>query len=447
MEKLGLDTHYTYKKILKFCLSPVLMMIFCSIYGVVDGVFISNFDGRDAFAGANLIFPLIMLVGGSGFMFGSGGSALTSKLLGQGRKEEANKVFSMMIFFGFLLGVGLALIGYQFIDLIVDSLANLASDATPLMVEKAKSYGRILMLGQPFFIVQNIFQNYFMVDEKPKLGFLFTLAAGVANMIFDALFVGLFKWGCYGAAVATIIGYLIASVGPFIYFIKNRSGLIYIVRTHLHIRPIVKAMTNGFSDFIFNISSSIVSILYNIQLLKYIGQDGVSACGVVMYLAFIFFAIFIGIIIGMAPVIAYNYGAENHAELHNVVKKTLILVGSIAAILTCISIGLSYPLSYIFCREEELLQLTQKALIIYSFCYITGGLCIIITGTFTALNNGLISGIISVIRSLVFQVAFVFTLPLIFGADGIWWATPADDLIAFIFALILLLSFRKKYHY
>lgn len=422
-------------------------MVFTSIYGIVDGFFIANFDSADAFAGVNLIMPIIYLVGGLGFMIGSGGSALTSKLLGEKKKEDANKVFSMMLIFGFILGSIVSIITFFFIDKITYAMASISKDTTQEMIDKAIFYGRILILGQPLFIIQNLFQNFFVVDEKPNMGFLFTLFAGGANMIFDALFIAAFKWGVAGAAIGTILGFVIGSIGPIIYFKYNKNNLLQIVKTKLQFKIILKCCTNGLSDFIFNISNSIIGIVTNIQLLKYIGQNGVSAHGIIMYVSFIFMAIFIGLIIGMQPIIGYNYGAQNHKELKNVVKKLFILYGSIGLAMMFVSIILAKPLSMIFSKDPELIKLSTKAMILYSLSYIFAGECIFITGMFTGLNNGLISGIISFFRTLLFEIVFIIVFPLIFGSDGIWWSVFASELASFIMSIIFLLANKKKYKY
>lgn len=447
MENLSLSSHFTFKNMFKQCWSPVLMLLFTSIYGIVDGIFIANFDGPNAFAGVNLIFPIIMIVGGLGFMFGSGGSALAGKLLGEKNRDDACRVFTMMIMVGFALGCIVAAIFFSFVDEITKALADLSQDSTPEMIDKAILYGRILICGQPLFITQNLFQNFFVVDEKPNYGFRFTLAAGLTNMVFDALFIAAFKWGVAGAAAATIMGYAVGSAGPIVYFMFHQNDVITLKKTNIDLKKVGKCCFNGLSDFIFNISASIVGIVYNIQLLKYIGQDGVAAQGVVMYVSFICISIFIGISIGMAPIISYNYGAKNHEELKNVVVKLLMVIAAISTIMAVVGAGLSYPLACLFSREEDLIEMSTKAMTLYSISYIFSGFCILFVSMFTALNDGLVSGLISLFRSLISQIVFVFILPIFFGADGIWVSIIISELTSFIFALIFYFANRKKYHY
>lgn len=446
--QVSLNSHFTFKNIFKQVFLPICMMVFISIYGIVDGLFVSNFDGKEAFAGLNLIYPMIMIVGGLGFMCGSGGSALTGKLLGEGKRETANKVFSMVVLFTFLMGIVTSIGGFFLVKPVVEAMARITPDTTQVMVDKAVLYGRILMLGQSGFMIQNLFQNFFVVDEKQNLGFLFTLAAGVTNIIFDALFVAVFRFGIAGAAAATILGYIAGSIGPIIYFSTNRKGLIYFVKTGIKLTPIVKSVTNGFSDFIFSISSSIVGIVFNIILLKYFGENGVSAYGITMYLSFIFLAVFIGYSIGIAPVISYNYGAKNTAELKNVVYKSILLISIVSFAEVIFSLLLARPLSILFVGyEAELVTLSSKSMMIYGLSFLFSGISIFMTTLFTALNDGLVSGLISIFRTLIFQILAVALLPIIVGKEGVWWAPLLAETLSIIVAMIFFVTNKKKYRY
>ena len=447
MEKLSLSSKFSIKNVLRQCASPILMMLFISIYGVVDGIFISQFDGPDAFAGINLIFPIVFIVGGTGFMFGSGGSALTSKLLGEGKRDDANKVFSMMIYFAFTLGVALSMILFPFIDDLVIAMSKLSDTTTQLMIDKATLYGRILICSQPFYIVGTLFQNFFVVDERQGVGFAFTIAAGLTNIVFDALFIGVFKWGVAGAAIATMMGHLINCFGPIIYFLKKKDNLITLVLTRFDFKIIGKCSFNGLSDFIFNISANIIGIVYNIQLLKYIGQVGVSAYGVLMYVSFICISIFIGITMGMAPVIGYNFGAKNHEELKRVIKNTFLIILGFSLVLFGLSFGCARPLARLFSDNKEIAELSEFAMRIYCVSLLVAGFNIFITGMFTALNDGLTSGLISLVRSLISQIIFVFTLPLLFGELGIWISVIAAECFSFVVSIVLFITNKKRFCY
>lgn len=446
--KVSLSSHFTYKNIFRQVLMPILMLVFVSLYGMVDGLFISNFDEEAAFAGVNLIYPIIMVVGGLGFMFGSGGSALAGKLLGEKKNEEAKQVFTMIIIVTFLVGVVASIGGFFLIKPVAYALGSIKEGTTQKMIDYAILYGRVLMCGQTIFMLQNVFQNFFVVAERQNVSFYFTLGAGVTNIIADAVLVALCGFGVVGAAIGTMLGFLVASVGPIIYFIVKKNGLLTFVKTKIRGGVIFKSCTNGVSDFIFNISASVVGILFNIQLLKYFSEAGVSAYGAIMYISFIFIAIFIGYSIGISPVISYNYGAQNHKELKNVIYKSFIIFIVISLTMLILGISLARPLALAFLNgNDELINLTTKAMMIYSISFLMCGFSIFLTSTFTALNNGLISGVISLFRTLLFQVATVFILPLIFGGDGIWWAPVLSEALSIALALVLFFINKKKYHY
>ena len=443
-----LSDHFTYKKIFKAVYAPILMMVFISIYGVVDGIFVANFAQPGAFAGLNLIYPLIMIVGGTGFMFGTGGSALVSKLLGENKKERANQVFSMIIYFTLLFAVFISLLGFMLVEPLANALAKINGESSPDMIKYAILYGKIMMCGQVAFIFQNLFQNFFVVNEKPQLAFKYTLIAGCTNMILDFLFVGLFKWGIVGAAVASITSMIIGGIFPMFYFIKHKEGLIHLVKTKIELKPILKSCGNGASEFVNNISSSILGLVYNIQLLRYLGENGISAYGIIMYLQFVFIAIFIGYTIGICPIISYNFGAKNDKELKNVVKKSIVIIACISLIMLSCSELLAKPLSNVFANgNQELLKITTNGMRIYALAFLFCGLSIFISALFTALNNGLISAIVSFVRTLILQLLFVILLPLLFNETGIWLSVVIAEGLAFIISFAFYFANKKKYAY
>ena len=443
-----LNEHFNYRKLLRITLAPILMLVFTSIYSIVDGTFIANFAGKNAYAGVNLIWPITMIIGGIGFMLGAGGSALVSKYLGQQRKERASQVFSMVVIFTVIIGVITSFSLTFAIRPIAYAMSTLSDNVTEETIQEAIVYGRILMAGQFIFILQNVFQSFFMVAEKPRLGFIFTLAAGLTNMALDALFVAAFQWGVVGAAVATVVSYSVGGFGALIYFIVKRDSLIVLSWTKLEFKPLAKACTNGFSEFISNISAAVVSTVYNIQLLKYLGEDGVAAYGTLMYLGFIFVAIFLGYASGIAPAIAYNYGAKNHREMRNILVKSLFIVLIIGIFMVLIS-GITAPyLAKLFSSGDTALwELSTHAMRIYALSFILCGFSIFLSSFFTALNNGLVSGLISAIRTLVLSIGCVLLLPLAFGPDGIWMSIDFSELGSFILCFAFLLGLRKRYGY
>jgi len=443
-----LSDHFTYKRILRFAFSPILMMVFTSLYGIVDGFFISNYAGLDEYAGVNLIMPIIMIIGGIGFMFGSGGSALCGKLLGEKKKEEANKVFGMIILITIIVGLVTSLTMFFFIKPICEKMGSITSGSNNNMVKYATVYGRILILGQVFFMLQGVFHGYLILDEKPRLAFIFTLISGLSNMILDLLFVGIFKWGVSGASVATILGYIISTLCSLTYFIRKKDGNINLKITKLELKPIMQCCFNGSSEFVNNISSSITGLIFNIQLLKYYGQNGISAYGTIMYVCFIFVAVSIGFSISLAPVISYNYGAKNNKELSNVLNKSLVIT-LILSLLMFISSELLGPLfaKLYLGKDEILLSLTKLAFKIVSIEFLFCGFSIFISSFFTALNNGLISALISFLRTLVIQVSFVFILPLLIGSKGIWWSIVVAEFVAWLLSFMFLFIYKTKYNY
>lgn len=419
------------------------MMVFTSIYGVVDGFFVSNFAGKTPFAAINLIMPFVMVIGGMGFMIGTGGTALVSKVLGEGDRKKANEFFTMMIIFVLILAAVVSALGIAFIRPVAKFLG-----ADEQMMGYCVVYGRIVIGFSAAFMLQNVFQSFLIAAEKPKLGLITILAAGCTNMVLDALFVGVFKWGVAGAAVATGISECVGGLIPLIYFIMPNKSLLRVVKTKLDIKAILQACSNGSSELMSNISSSVVGMLYNIQLGRLAGENGIAAYGVLMYVQFVFIAIFIGYSIGVAPIIGYNYGAQNYAELKSMRKKSMLIMGVLGVILSAVAFCFAKPLAKIFVSyDAELLALTVRAFKIYAIHFLLCGFNIFASSFFTALNNGGVSAVISFLRTLVFQSAAVIIMPIMFGVNGIWWAVVVAEVCAFIISTTFLIIKRKKYNY
>ena len=448
-EQIHLSDHFTFKKILKFTISPILMMLFTSIYWIVDGFFISNYVGSSAFAGVNLIFPVVMIVACVGFMFGAGGSALVSKKLGEGDREGANKTFSLITYTTFVIGVVLTFCFVFLVRPIAQGFASINSvQTTEEMITNATVYGQIMIGGVFLYIMQGYFHPFFSVNEKSYVGFLFTLVSGITNMLLDYLLIGVFQRGVIGAAAASLSGMFISTVGPFIYFRFKKNNLIRLGKPYWNIKDIIKSATNGSSEFVSNVSGSIVTIVFNVQLLRYIGENGVSAYGIIAYVCFVFFAIFIGYSVGIAPVIGYNFGSGNKEELTNVLHKSFVIIFITGLVMSTLSISLAEPLSYIFANDyPDLLSLTTRAMRIYSVCYLVTGFSMFGSSFFTALNNGFISALISFCRTLVFQISCVYVLPLIMGVDGIWVSIIVAEFLAMVMTISFIIIKRKKYGY
>lgn len=441
--KIQLSDHFNYKKLLKFTFPTVIMLVFTSVYGVVDGFFVSNFVGKVSFTAVNFIMPFLMILGSLGFMFGTGGGALIAKTMGEGRRREANRYFSFIVYISIISGIVMAVLGILFIRPVAVLLG-----AGGRLLEDSITYGRIILLAMPAFILQYEFQCLFAVAQKPALGLYVTVLAGVANMVLDALFVAAFRWGLEGAAAATAVSQCVGGVIPLIYFAVPNGSLLKLGRTGFDGRALFQTCMNGSSELMSNISMSIVGMLYNVQLLKYAGEDGVAAYGVLMYVSMIFQAIFIGYSVGTAPVVGYHYGAENKGELKGLLRKSLALIGGFAVIMFTAAYLLARPLSLIFVGYDQgLLSLTVRGFSFFSFSFLFSGFAIFGSSFFTALNNGPVSAAISFVRTLVFQVAAVLIFPLLWKVDGIWFSIVAAEIMAVAVTLFFLKGKQKKYRY
>ena len=441
--KISLSDHFTYRKLLKFVAPSAVMMMFTSIYGVVDGLFVSNYVGKVPFAAINLVMPFIMILGGIGFMIGTGGSALVSKTLGEGDRKKANRYFTMMIYLSLICGAAASVIGFVFIRPISYLLG-----ATDAMISDCVEYGRMIFLFTTAFMMQNVFQSFLVTAEKPRLGLLATVGAGVTNMALDAWFIVGLGWGVKGAALATGISQTVGGILPLIYFLRPNSSLLKITRTKLEGRPVFLAVTNGSSELMSNISASVVSMIYNFQLMKFAGEDGVAAYGVLMYVQFVFIALFIGYAIGSAPIVGYHYGATNHSELKNMLKKSIIIMSISGVIMTLLAQALALPIAKVFVGYDEgLFDMTVHAFRVFSFSFILAGINIFASSFFTALNNGAVSAAISFLRTLIFQSTAVIVLPMIWELDGIWLSITVAEVFALIISVTFLAAKRKKYNY
>ena len=442
--KIQLSDHFTYGKLLRFTLPSIVMMVFTSIYSVVDGFFISNFAGKTAFAALKLIWPFLMILGGMGFMIGTGGTALVSRCLGAGKKERARRYFSMLVEFTALLGLILTAIGLIFMEPIARFLG-----ATGEMIPDCVLYGRIVIAFNVAFMFQNVFQSFLVAAEKPRLGLVATVSAGVTNMVLDALLVGVFRWGLAGAALATGLSQTVGAVIPMVFFLNRENGsALHFSFTPMEAHPLLQACGNGASELMSNISGSIAAMVYNFQLLKFLGEDGVSAYGVIMYVGFIFVAIFVGYSIGSAPIISFHFGAENREELKNMFRKSYLLMAVWGIAMALAAYLLAGPLAKLFVGyDRELCELTTHAMGLYCLAFLFTGANIFTSALFTALNDGTVSAAVSFARSMVLQIATVLLLPGLMGPDGLWLAALATDTCALVMDICVLAGNRKKYGY
>ena len=441
--KIQLSDHFTFGRLMRFTWPSIVMMVFTSIYSVVDGIFVSNFAGKTAFAAVNLIMPYLMVFGTVGFMIGTGGTALISMTLGMGDEEKANERFSMLTYLTILVGLI-----FTVLSIVLMRPAAMALGATGQMLEDCVIYGDIMQLALTAYLLQYAFQSFCITAEKPNLSLAMMVTAGVCNMILDALFVGVFRWGIVGAATATAIAQYLGALIPLIYFLRPNDSLLRLGKCCFDGKALLRTLTNGSSELMSSVSMSLVSMLYNLQLIRYAGENGIAAYGVIMYVNFFFVSVFIGFTIGAAPIIGYNHGAQNRGELKNMFRKCLVVIGIFAAAMTGAALILAKPLSGIFVSyDPQLLGMTVRGFVIYAISFLLCGFNIFGSSLFTALNNGLISATISFVRTLICQIAAVLLLPLIFGLDGIWWAIVVSEAVALVLTVFCFVKFKGRYHY
>ncbi len=440
---IQLSDHFTYRKLMRFVLPSIVMMIFTSIYTVVDGLFVSNFVGKTAFAAINLTMPFLMGLSALGFMIGTGGSAIVARTLGEGRQEKANESFSMLVYVMIIGGLILSALCFVALPTVCRAFG-----AEGELLENAVMYGRISSISLTAFMLQNVFQSFFVTAEKPQLGLAVVVAAGVSNMVLDYLFIVVLKFGLAGAAMATVTGELIGGIFPLFYFARNNSSRLRLGKTRFSAKLLLQTCTNGSSELMTNLSASVVNSLFNLQLMRISGENGVAAFGTIMYANFIFNAIFFGYSIGSAPIVSYHYGAENHGELKNMFKKSLTFVGFWGILLVCLAQIIASPLAHLFAGyDPELCAMTSHGFQLFSRAFLLSGLNIFGSAFFTALNNGLLSALISFLRTLVFQMAAVLILPMLFGLDGIWNAVAVAEFLTMFVTVSLLIGQRKRYKY
>ena len=444
MNNIKLSDHFTYKRLLRFVLPSVIMMVFTSVYGIVDGVFVSNFVGKTSFAAVNLIMPVLMILGAVGFMIGTGGTAIVSQTLGEGKRELADRYFSLLVYVAAILGVMLSAVGIAMMPLMAKWLG-----AEGELLENCVVYGRWVLVGLPFFMLQNVFQSFAVTAERPKFGLAVTVAAGVTNMVLDALLVAVFPMGIAGAAIATAISQFVGGVVPLVFFFRKNNGTVLTLgKTQWYGKVFLKTCTNGSSELMSNISMSVVTILYNFQLMKLAGENGIAAYGTIMYIGFIFAAIYIGYAIGCAPLIGFNYGAGNKSELKNLLKMSIFALSVTGVAMTIASFALARPLSSVFVGyDAELCDMTVVGMRFYSFSFLLCGFNIFGSAFFTALGNGLVSALISFLRTLVFQCLSVAILPIFFGLNGVWSAIIVEELASLALTIVFMLANAGRYGY
>lgn len=443
MQKIQLSDHFSYYRLIKFVLPTIVMMIIGTAYGIVDGFFVSNYVGKNAFAALNLIMPVVMATGSLGFMIGTGGSALVAKTLGEGDTKKANEIFSMLVYLLVIFGILISAVGFIYLPQIAKWIG-----ADDTLIADCVLYGRILLVGNTAFMLQNCFSSFLIVAAKPGIGLILSLAGGVANIALDFLLIRVFPYGLAGAAIATLVGQTICGGIPLIYFLRKNDSFLQLSKPCWDIKLLLKACSNGASEMVTSLSSSVVGILYNLQLIKFSGADGIAAYGVIMYVNFIFLAFFMGFSVGSGPIFSYHYGANHENELKNLFRKSIIITSFCAVAMTILAQLFASPLSKIFVGyDADLLALTVNAFRIYSTSFLLCGFNIFGSSFFTSLNDGFVSAVISFLRTLLLQSAAVLLLPILFGINGIWITLTVAEAITLLITIYFFIAKRKKYHY
>lgn len=441
--RIRLSEHFTYKNLLLFVLPSVVMTVFTQVYSIVDGLFVSNFVSTEAFKAVNLMMPLFIILGAVGFMFGTGGSALVAKTIGEGNREKANRIFSMLVCVIIVTGILVTAIGEIFLPQIVVFLK-----AEGEIYDYCIEYSRIILASMTFFMLLNIFQSFFVVAEKARLGFIVTVVAGVTNMVLDALFIIGFEWGITGAAIATTVSQVLGGLFSVIYFMVKNNSLLRLKKPMWDFKALLKAGTNGSSEFLANISASVVSLLYNFQLMNLVGTDGIAAYGTIMYISMIFMSIFMGYAIGVSPIISYNFGAQNKDEMNNLLQKSLVIMFILGVVMTGLSEALAVPLTKLFVGNDKILfNMTLRGMRIYAISFFLCGFNMFSSAFFTALNNGFVSAAIAFARTLIFQTTAVMVLPIFWKLDGVWLAIIVAEVLAICVNAAFIVGYRKKYGY
>ena len=437
------DRHFTVPALLRFTLPTIGMMIFMSAYVMVDGFFVSNFAGETAFAAVNFTYPIISILGTLGFMFGTGGSAIVAKTRGEGDPDRANREFSLLVYAAAAAGLIFAVIG----TIALKPLLMLMGAEGNLLTQCLR-YGRLLAICIPTTILQYLFQELMITAGKPGLAFRVTVASGITNIVLDALLIVGLHMEVLGAAIGTVAGEVVGSVIPLIYFARPNDSALRLGPTRLDWRMLGRTCVNGSSEMVSNIAASLVGIAYNVQLLAYLGEAGVSAYGILEYVAFFTVAILIGFVSGAAPLMSFQYGAQNRVEMQSLFRKCVGIVVVCGLILFALVRVLVDPLAGVFVGyDPDLHALTIHAMLIYSWALLFSGFNMYGSSLFTSLSNGLISAVISFVRTLVFEIGAVLLLPRLFGPDGIWYSGVVAGVAAFILTVAFVLGYAKRYGY
>lgn len=429
--------------ILKFTFPTIIMMVFMSLYTMVDGVFVSNLIGENALSAVNIVYPVSSIIIAISIMFATGGGAIIARNMGEGKDDEAKKNFSLIVATGIVIGVVMIGLGLIFIRPIIEVMG-----ATPVLYDYCHDYLKMLILFAPFAVLQMLFQFFFVTAGKPKIGLFVIVAGGVANVILDYVFIVPVGMGIAGAALATGIGYSIPAIFGLIYFTIHRKGSLYFVKPKWNTKVLIQSCLNGSSEMVTNLATAITTFLFNIVMLKYLGENGIAAITIVLYAQFLLTSIYLGFSSGVAPVFSYNYGVQDKVQLKKLFKISFGFVIVTSVVTFLVSLLLSTSIVKVFVNEQSVVfELAKHGFLLFSICYLFIGINIFASSMFTAFSNGKVSAIISFLRTFGFIIIAIVFLPRLIGANGVWLAIPVAEILTLIVSAIYLIKGRKIYHY
>lgn len=445
MEKThnGIAQEFNLISLLRFVAPTVVMLVFMSLYQMVDAVFVSKFVGENALSALNIVYPFPSIVIAVSIMLATGGSAIIARNMGEGKEKEAKENFSFIVLVGAVIGVAIATAGILFIEPLIYMLG-----ATPSLYDYCYEYLFILVLSVPLSVFQMLFQSFFVTAGKPHLGLTLTVLGGVSNIVLDYVFIVLCGFGVSGAALATSIGYSIPGLFGLIYFAVSRKGTLYFVKPVFRWGVLFKCCINGSSEMVNNLAVAVTTFLFNVLMLKYEGEAGVAAITIVLYAQFLMTSAFMGFSSGIAPVVSFNYGSGNVRQLKKIFKISVWVIAVVSAAVFVIAETCSDVVIMVFTPAgSEVFGLTKYGFAIFSFSFLCTGMNIFASALFTAFSNGKISAILSFLRTFVFLTACLLFLPLFWGVDGIWLAVPVAEVMALFVSVYYLVRFKKVYQY
>ena len=437
-----LDQKWSAGSLLRFAFPTIVMMIFMGLYTIVDTIFVAQFVNTDALSSINIVCPIINITVGLGTMIATGGNAIVSRKMGAGENQEAKEDFTLLILTGAVIGFLILLGGTIWIDKIVYALG-----ASDLLFPYCKDYLMVLFLFIPANILQTLFSNLFVTAGKPTLGLALAVLAGIANIVFDYVFIVLLQMGIKGAAIGTGIGYMIPSIIGTVFFLMKRSEL-HFCKPNMDASVLLKSCSNGVSELVSQCSAAVTTFLFNVTMMKLLGEDGVAAITVLIYSQFLLTTLYIGFSMGTAPVVSYNYGSGNVKQLKKTVRICFSFIAGISIFVFLFSLLGGESIAKVFAENNRnVFEITKNGFSIFSFSFLFSGCNIFSSALFTALSNGKASATISFLRTFGFITVSLLVLPRFLEVTGVWLAVPFAELFTLMLTVYLLCRHRKQYNY